>query len=112
MKKFHLFISYAYFGTVEHDYLLDCLAKHEFYHSTTEPKVMTALDPDQGIAFSQEYQKLKPKWAQWSQMWKHLPGVSNPDGSSYDKLLASVPHPNKQISFLNTENLPNLNSLK
>lgn len=100
-RKFHLFIDWKYFGEVirkEEPAHLNSLLEHQRDNwgwiddgGWGKTAVFTSLDLTRQIALSQEYTRHESGTVSYGAMWKHLPGVVNPDSPSYDDLLKRIP---------------------
>lgn len=87
-----LFVDYKFFGTIESTSLLQAMASHQFRNANTEEHVYTALDPINGYAFSQMYQKLGNGKAQHGVAFKHEKDSRNPEPiPSYQDLVKCIP---------------------
>lgn len=97
MRTFHLFRNYLFVRTVAapaEPSLLTALCEFQKSDATQELATFTALDPERGIAFSQEYRKTSPGMCWHGDMGKHERGIDNPGSTpSFNDLLTRATRP-------------------
>lgn len=98
MKKLHLFKDYQFVHTLQDNSpMMAVLNAFQRNAATTTPTIFTVLNPAEGYAFSQRYERNEGPimhGASWGTMFKHEAGAPNPEPiPSYDDLLRQVPQP-------------------